>query len=177
MSNGYDLGSGKPMPFEVVAPAPAGALAVSATDLSHFMVAHLQEGTFGSAQILSPETARQMHARQKGFPADLDGMALGFYEESRNGHRIIGHGGDTFYFHSDLHLVLDAGVGFFISYNSAGKGEISARSALWKHFMDRYFPYTLPELPALSSESKDAAIIAALSSATQGAQTVSGYYM
>jgi len=91
-------------------------------------------------------------------------MALGFYEETRNGHRIIGHGGDTFYFHSDLHLVLDAGVGFFISYNSAGKGDISARGALWKHFMDRYFPYKPPDVSAISSAATDA-------------QTVSGYYM
>jgi len=34
-------------------------------------------------------------------------MCYGFYEESRNGHRIIGHGGDTVFFHTDLHLVLD----------------------------------------------------------------------
>jgi hypothetical protein len=28
-------------------------------------------------------------------------MCLGFYEETRNGQRIIGHGGDTAVFHSD----------------------------------------------------------------------------
>ena len=26
-------------------------------------------------------------------------------------------------FHSDLHLILDSNVGFFVSYNSRGKGE------------------------------------------------------
>jgi CubicO group peptidase (beta-lactamase class C family) len=164
VSNGYELGSGKPKPLEVIPPAPAGALSASAADLSRFMLAHLQDGKLENAQILSPETARQMHARQDFFPAGLNGMALGFYEETRNGHRIIGHGGDTFYFHSDLHLVLDAQVGFFISYNSAGKGEISARGALWKHFMDRYFPYTQPDAPAVSS-------------ATTDVRTVSGYYI
>ena len=46
-----------------------------------------------------------MHARAFGLHPDMNGMALGFYEESRNGHRIIGHGGDTVYFHSGLHLV------------------------------------------------------------------------
>ena len=37
-----------------------------------------------------------------------------------DGHRIIGHGGDTVSFHSDLHLILDAKAGFFVSYNSPG---------------------------------------------------------
>jgi CubicO group peptidase (beta-lactamase class C family) len=164
MSNGYDLGSGQAKPFEGVEPAPAGSLSSSATDISHFMIAHLQEGKFGNAEILRPETARQMHERQKGFHPEMNGMALGFYEETRNGHRIIGHGGDTIYFHSDLHLVLDAGLGFFISYNSAGKGEISGRTALWDHFLDRYFAYKPPDVAALSTAAADA-------------RTVSGYYM
>src|SRR6266705_3626880 len=30
----------------------------------------------------------------------MNGMALGFYEETTNGHRIIGHAGDTQYLHS-----------------------------------------------------------------------------
>ena len=164
MSNGYDLGSGHAKPFEVVEPAPAGALASTANDLSRFMIAHLRDGKYENAEILSPQIAQQMHARQKGFSPELNGMALGFYEESRNGHRIIGHGGDTFYFHSDLHLVLDAGVGFFVSYNSAGKGEISARTALWNHFLDRYFPYAPPSVPRPATAAADA-------------NTVAGYYM
>ena len=49
-------------------------------------------------------------------------MLLGFYETNYNGHRVIGHGGDTQWFHSDLHLFLDDGVGLFISMNSPGQG-------------------------------------------------------
>jgi hypothetical protein len=75
-------------------------------------------------------------------------MALGFYEDMPNGHRIIGHAGDTEYFHSDLYLVPDANVGFFISHNSDGKGEISARTAVGHKFLDRYFPYASAHPPA-----------------------------
>jgi hypothetical protein len=128
------------------------------------MIAHLQEGRYENAQILKPETARQMHARQAGLSPDLNAMALGFYEETRNGHRIIGHGGDSMLFHSDLHLMLDAGVGFYVSYNSSGKGEISPRSALWSHFIDRYFPFTPPEAAAPATAVADA-------------QSVAGYYL
>src|SRR6185369_8568356 len=71
--------------------------------------------------------------------------------------RIIGHAGDTQYFHSDLHLILDANVGFFISYNSAGKGEISPRDAVWEKFLDRYFPYQPPTITAQSTAKQHAA--------------------
>ncbi len=160
MSNGYELGSGHSNPFELLEPAPAGSLTTTAADLARFMIAHLQAGKFEDTQILSQQTAQEMYARQKGFHPELNGMALGFYEETRNGHRIIGHGGDTLYFHSDLHLVLDAGVGFFISYNSAGKGEISPRTALWDHFLDRYFPYNPPNSAPPSSAAADARMVA-----------------
>lgn len=160
MSNGYDLGSGKAKPFEIIEEAPAGALSATADDLSHFMIAQLQDGTYENVHILRPETARMMHSRQFGLVPALDGMCLGFYEESRNGHRIIGHGGDTIYFHSDLHLVPDANLGFFVSYNSAGKGEISPRTALWDHFLDRYFPYQPPAAKPPATAAQDAAGIA-----------------
>lgn len=160
MSLGYELASGKPQPFEVVQAAPAGSLSATAADLSHFMIAHLQEGRYENVQILRPETARRMHERQRGLSPDLNAMALGFYEETRNGHRIIGHGGDTTLFHSDLHLIPDAGVGFYVSYNSGGKGEISPRTALWNHFMDRYFPATAPEIATLPTAKADARNVA-----------------
>ena len=144
LSNGYNVASKPAKPFEVVQPWPAGSSSVSANDITRFMIAHLQDGQFESVQILRPETAQLMHSRQFENNPRLNGMALGFYEETRNGHRIIGHGGDTICFHSDLHLIPDAGLGFFISYNSAGKGEISPRSAVWNQFLDRYFPYTPP---------------------------------
>jgi CubicO group peptidase (beta-lactamase class C family) len=160
MSTGYRLGSGKSKPFEIIEEAPAGALAATAADISRFMIAHLQNGKFQNAQILRPETAAVMHSRQFGLSPALNGMCLGFYEESRNGKRIIGHGGDTVYFHSDLHLMLENGIGFFVSYNSAGKGEISPRSALWYHFLDRYFPYTPPKIEKLASADADAKTVA-----------------
>lgn len=155
MSNGYQLASDAPKPFEVVNAFPAGSLSSTASDMARFMIAHLQEGQFGGAQILRPETVRLMHSRLFALDDAAHAMAYGFYEESRNGRRIIGHGGDTQYFHSDLHLVLDAGVGFFISYNSAGKGG-ALREMLWEAILDRYFPHTPPPTTASASAAEDA---------------------
>src|SRR5258708_34945979 len=110
--------------------------------MRNFMIAQLQNGKFADKQILKPETAKQMHSRLYGTDDRLSAMAYGFYEESRNGKRIIGHGGDTVLFHSDLHLILDENVGLFVSYNSAGQGETSPRTNLFEAFLDRYFPFT-----------------------------------
>src|SRR5436305_2296189 len=130
MSKGYDVASQPAKKFEFVEAAPAGSSSVSAMDMTHFMIAHLQDGKYENVQILKPETAQLMHSRQFENLPQMNAMCLGFYEETRNGHRIIGHGGDTENFHSDLHLMPDAHLGFFVSYNSAGKGEISSRDAL-----------------------------------------------
>lgn len=156
MSNGYQSGSDKPKEFEVVTPFPAGSLSSTATDMSRFMLAHLQNGKLNEATILKPETAQLMHSRLFALDDAANAMCYGFYEESRNGLSIIGHGGDTLYFHSDLHLVLDKGVGFFISYNSAGKQEASSRTILWEAFLDRYFPHQPAEIATVSSAKQDA---------------------
>ena len=160
MSNGYALGSGEAKPYEYVQVAPAGSLAASAVDMTHFMIMHLQNGKYGDVQILKPETAVEMHARQKGWPAAMNAMCLGFYEQLENGHRVISHGGDTVYFHSDLFLILDANAGLFVSYNSAGRGEIDARGLLYDKFMDRYFPAAPPKEPVLATAAQDARAVA-----------------
>jgi CubicO group peptidase (beta-lactamase class C family) len=153
MSNGYRLGSDTPQPFEVVTAFPAGSLSSTATDLAQFMIAHLQEGQLGDARILKPETARLMHSRLFALDDAANAMCYGFYEESRNGHRIIGHGGDTVFFHSDLHLLLDQKVGFYISYNSAGRGDSPGRTNLWEAFLNRYYPYTPPAASSATAKA------------------------
>jgi hypothetical protein len=160
MSNGYILGSGEPKPFEYVQVAPAGSLSASAVDMTHFMIAHLQNGRYGDAQILKPETAVQMHARQEGWPPSMNAMCLGFYEQWLEGHRSIGHGGDTVSFHSNLHLILDANAGFFVSYNSPGRAEIDPRGLLFEKFMERYFPAPASNEPTLATAAQDAASVA-----------------
>ncbi len=139
MSKGYRLATDEPLKFEMINAFPAGSLSSSATDMANFMIAHLQNG----GPILKPETTKLMHSRLFGLDDAAPGMAHGFYEEPQNGLRIVGHGGDTIAFHSDLHLIPEKGVGFFISYNSLGKGEGPVREMIWTAFLDRYFPFTV----------------------------------
>jgi len=162
LSKAYRYGSAKPEAYEVIALSPAGALSSSGADMAKFMIAHLNNG----GPLLNPATAQLMHApANKPFPA-LPAMALGFYHEDRNGLNIIGHGGDTVFFHSDLHLFLDKNVGLYISMNSLGKAGAAQtlREELLQQFADRYFPAPPQNLPTLASAKKDG-------------QAISGHYV
>jgi hypothetical protein len=166
MSKGYALGSGEPKPFEIVGVAPAGSLTASGADMAKFMIAHLQKGALGSARILQESTAEQMHTTALTLLPRVHRMLLGFYEQDYNGRRAIGHGGDTNWFHSDLHLFIDDGVGMFISVNSAGKGSAAhnIRGTLFEQFADRYLPG-----PALEGKVDE-------QTAAEHARLISGVY-
>lgn len=160
VSRGYRKASAGPRPFEICAQAPAGSLSSTGADMARFMVAHLQEGRYGEERILSPEAARLMHTRvPDGFPA-VNGMALGFRQADRNGRRIIEHGGDTGLFHSNMALLLDENVGFYVSFNSTGTGG-DVRGTLVDDFIDRYFPAPSAAEPATAATARDHARMAA----------------
>ena len=69
-------------------------------------------------------------------------MAHGFFFENRHGHTLIGHGGDTLVFHTELDLLPEDHVGIFYNFNSRGRDNAvyGLRKALLDDFMDRYFP-------------------------------------
>jgi CubicO group peptidase (beta-lactamase class C family) len=146
MATGYkhEAGVYKKQGFEFIANfGPAGALSASGTDMARFMIAHLQNGQFADSRILQEATAQKMHAQIYTLDPRLPGMAYGFYETRMNGQRVIGHGGDTLWFHTNLALLPAHNVGIYVSYVTHGG---RARLELLKAFLDRYFP--APDAPA-----------------------------
>src|SRR6187431_2042677 len=143
MASGYKPGqeAGK---FEIIGPAPAGSLSSTGTDMAKFMLAHLDQGK----GLLSPEVAATMHNSplDKVNPVSLlpplNRMELGFFETNVNGREVIGHLGDTEFFHTSLHLLMKEGVGVYFSFNSGGReGQVQTlRWSLFEDFADRYFP-------------------------------------
>jgi CubicO group peptidase (beta-lactamase class C family) len=163
MASGYRRASDPTtVPFELVEAAPAGALSTDATDLAKFALAQLGGTSYGGAQILTAAELQEMHTPQGRPLPGMNGMDLGFYDENRNGLRIIGHAGDTGAFHADVHLLPDKGVGFIIMLNSSGTAGAAeqVRVAIFRSFLDRYFPYTPPKEATVSDPGKDAARVA-----------------
>ena len=147
VATGYPRASAPAKPFEWVQVAPAGSMSASGVDMARFMIAHLTNGR----GILKSETAALMHdspldkVNPKSLIPPLNRMELGFFETNTNGHEVIGHLGDTENMHTSLHLMTKDGVGFFVSFNSAGHDGAAhpLRVALFQDFADRYFPATV----------------------------------
>jgi CubicO group peptidase (beta-lactamase class C family) len=144
MSKGYVFAGGQfqEKPFEFVPLAPVGAAATTAWDMANFMKAHLQLGFFEGTSILDSATAKLMQSPAFQHTKNVNPMRYGFMDMSQNGEEVIGHGGDTFWFHSLMALLPAHDVGFFISFNSEKGG--GTYSEVFEAFMDRYFPEKNP---------------------------------
>jgi CubicO group peptidase (beta-lactamase class C family) len=164
VSKGYRTASSPPGPYELIVTRPAGSGTTTAADISRFMLAHLQDGHLGEAEILRADTAKRMHSPSESAPPGFATMAHGFFREMHNGRTVIGHGGDTIYFHNEFELLPAEGVGIDFTFNSRGRSEAVylAREALFDGFMDRYFPNSAApgDPPALPTAAADAQIIA-----------------
>jgi CubicO group peptidase (beta-lactamase class C family) len=161
MSNGYKTASGPAGGFEFIQAIPADALSTTGLDMGRFMAAVLNQGALEGAQIISPDSLQKMEDRVLVLDPKLNAMGLGFMERRPADPRIIGHGGDTGYFHSDLILIPEKRVGFFVSLNSAGTNGRLIPEQIVQAFLDRYYPAAPPAGP-ISSQSKDADLVKGL---------------
>ncbi|HEY7641577.1 MAG TPA: serine hydrolase domain-containing protein [Steroidobacteraceae bacterium] len=176
MSSAYSAASQAQPPgyFELVGPAPAGSLSTTGADMGRFMIAWLH--TFAGVESplpLRPETAQRMQTTMFRATPPSVGMAVGFFERDRNGHRVREHGGDTQWFHSKLAMFMDDDVGIFISFNSTGKEGASykIREHLVAKFADRYFPAPLPEIAKTPDAAAHAQLVSGRYASSRRAET------
>jgi CubicO group peptidase (beta-lactamase class C family) len=161
MSRGYRSASTAPQPYELITTGPAGAVATTAADMTRFMLAHLQQGSLDGYQMLRTQTTELMHRPSEAAPPGFAAMAHGFFYDVRNGRVLIGHGGDTIFFHTELDLLPEEGVGLFYSFNSRGRDDAvyGLRQKLLDQFLDRYFPSAVtasaPTLPSAVADSRN----------------------
>ena len=136
--------TGEKIPFELMGDFPAGSLTVSAPDFAAFMNAQLSR----SPKLLREKTWEQMWSPglgedKLGNRAKAGEMGLGYFDLSRHGRRVVGHGGDIQGWHSQFELYPEEKTGIFISYNGDGNDSDSSnnlREDLAQGFADRYFP-------------------------------------
>jgi hypothetical protein len=106
----------------------------------------LNGGELDGNRILRPDSVEQLLSRQFTHDDRLAGMALGFYETDFNGSRVLGHGGDTQWFHSNLGIDQEKDLAFFVSFGAPGGSTI--RSAVSTALYDALFPRDeLPPVP------------------------------
>lgn len=139
--SGYGTAADKMLPFEMVSPAPAGALTTTGADMIRFALALTHGGELEGKRILQSQTLAEMWTPQFQANPNSPAMCLGFYQQLRDRTRWVGHGGDLIAFHSDFLIQPESKTAFFISYNSAGtdRGTSIERAEFFNGFVDRYF--------------------------------------
>jgi len=101
---------------------PAGFISSTAEDLSHYMIAHLNGGRYGSAQLLSAEGIARMHVAGPGSEnPNGTGYAMGWGVGTRDGVHLADHTGETMRFISRQVMDVDNGRGLIVLTNATNQ--------------------------------------------------------
>ncbi|WP_268626438.1 beta-lactamase family protein [Paenibacillus alvei] len=133
------MGEAIPTYATVPTELPGGGMLSTGADMANFMLAHLNGGKLGDATILKKETAAEMHKPQLAIHEKLPNMAYGFEyanQQLYNGQYMIEKAGDMAGYHSNMWLIPDEKVGFFVTVNK----DVEFRKELLEAFMDHYYP-------------------------------------
>lgn len=109
----------------------AGGAVSNAHDMAIFMHAMLNGGVYSKASLLNQASVNEMLAPHNfDFNLSPMGYGLGFmHRTGLDGFQSIGHGGNLTHHHSEMVFNYEAGIGVFVSTNSAsgilGVGAIS----------------------------------------------------
>jgi CubicO group peptidase (beta-lactamase class C family) len=147
LAEGYELenGANKPASWEWYHTTPASSINGSAADMGRFMIAHLQNGRYGKARILSETSARLMHRQHATSHPMLAGFAFGFQEGFTNGERLLQHGGNVEGFSAQMTLIPEHGIGFFIATQHE---PAQLKDIVQQALLDHYFPIVEKPKPA-----------------------------
>ncbi|WP_309662408.1 serine hydrolase [Sphingomonas sp.] len=138
--------------------APAGGLAISANDMTRWLLTQLGHGQIPgssarlfsaeqSTQMWSPVTLQPIDARPPEFAVTqpmFDAYALGWDVQDYRGTKIISHGGAVFGSLTEVVLIPDKNIGFSIAVNSE-EGEI-VRGLMYE-LLDHYLGFPAANWP------------------------------
>jgi CubicO group peptidase (beta-lactamase class C family) len=143
MATGYSYQDGVqiPQPMDYDSDYPGGSIVSTAEDMSHFILAHLQDGCYRDNCILQAATLAEMHQRQAETPFEGQNVTYGFVEGIQDGQRLLGHSGAIRGFGNSLNLLPEHNVGYFFSFNAecyeTSACEIIARFR--QQFLEQFF--------------------------------------
>lgn len=160
--DGPIVGMGKQQPYSAEAAlagnaAPAGGLAISANDMTRWLLTQLGRGQIpGGGRLFSAEQSKQMWTpvilqpispAPPGFELtqpNFDTYALGWDVQDYRGTKIIAHGGAVFGSLTTVVLIPDKNIGFSIAVNS-NEGEIVR--GLMNELLDHYLGLPAAQWP------------------------------
>jgi len=146
LAMGYRYQDGKfiPQGYEYYATLPASAIDATALDMAQYMIAVLGDGSAdGHNAFLSKRATQQIIQPQfSNFPG-IPAFAYGFFEDRITQPRTMHHGGNMNGFATDMYLVPEHQLGFFVAYNSdrvINGPRARLRDTLTQRLMNYWFP-------------------------------------
>jgi CubicO group peptidase (beta-lactamase class C family) len=128
LATGYRYRLFWPVAFDAPYPrsmTPSGFLISSAEDMSHYLIAQLNTGTYGNTQILSAQGIETLHTAGSRI-GSLSSYGMGWVIQEEAGSREIWHNGDVSNFHSNMLLLPEQHIGIVILVNVGGFNSSSA---------------------------------------------------
>jgi CubicO group peptidase (beta-lactamase class C family) len=108
--------------------APAASASSTASDMARYMLALLDGGRLGAAQVYGPQTAQAFHTAILTTPPGINGWAHGFMAEPLPGGRTgYGHAGATLAFASNLVTAPELNLGVFVAANTDTGSRLTQR--------------------------------------------------
>ena len=121
LATGYHYWFGRPRAADLPynrGLVPAGYLISDAEDMSHYLIAQLNNGRYGSASVLSPEGVDELHRPAVQTPETGTSYGMGWFVGPINGIPAIHHQGETFNFHANAVLVPGSRTGVIVLMNA-----------------------------------------------------------
>lgn len=123
MGHRYWFGHPFPAPNLSIPPGslPSGQLISSAEDMAHYLIAYLNGGRYGDAQILSEAGIDEVHrpaAEIREMGMSLGHYGMGWIIEGTGKSRIVSHSGDVPDFHAFMALVPEQKRGIVLLFNA-----------------------------------------------------------
>jgi CubicO group peptidase (beta-lactamase class C family) len=118
--------------------APAANLLTTGTDIGRFMIAHLNNGRYENARILKEATIKEMHMPRSIGESPF--ISYGFFRYFENNQQLMFHNGGSDGAISQMMLMPEYNLGWFVSYTYGGDTRRQLRWNLASQFLDHYFP-------------------------------------
>lgn len=121
LAAGYHYWFGFPAPVDLPfnrGLVPTGYLISSAEDMTHYLIAQLNDGRYDGTTVISPAGMAEVHkpAVPQGGPDTFYGM--GWFVGPVNGVPAIYHQGETFSYHANMILLPDSQWGVMVLMNA-----------------------------------------------------------
>jgi CubicO group peptidase (beta-lactamase class C family) len=109
---------------------PAGYLISSAEDMSHYLIAQLNEGRYGGAAVLSPSGMTELQRPAVPTPEAGTSYGMGWFVGPINGIPAVFHQGETFSYHANIVLLPGSDQGVVVLMNAENSVDLFIRGRM-----------------------------------------------